>query len=418
MSKLHGSNGSDKSDSRGETRFPRVEHVRRLIGSDVLLLPWPIGTKGTTRKWGHLSVAEMYNPGHLRKVESGNIGAALGKRSGSLCAVDLDRDDLREPFLAANPWARNTTEVRGARGCKFLIRIRGKYPPTAHLKRGEEDVAQWLADGAQAIVSGKHPDGMDYVFVNRAKPVEIEYCEIVWPEGLPVPKFKEDFTEQKKHTSNGADELPSQGAVEHPSNTASDAVTGELVSAAVAKAIPKTIHQNNSLLFQLARSMRDIKKIIGRPLSSDELKSVFAQWEKDARPFWRAGQSRDEYWFEFWDACDRARCGLEENPLPLAWEMAKVAPMPQEAVDAVEDARLRFLISFCRQMQILSGDRPFFIPTRWLGAQFGVSHAQAALWLRGLRLHQLIDRAVPGTETRCPRYFYVPLKSGASLHSR
>ena len=60
-------------------------------------------------------------------------------------------------------------------------------------------------------------------------------------------------------------------------------------------------------------------------------------------------------------------------------------------------------------MQLLSRERPFFIPTRWLAAQFGVSHSQAALWLRGLRLLGILDPATPGTKTRCPRYFYTPL---------
>ena len=189
-----------------------------------------------------------------------------------------------------------------------------------------------------------------------------------------------------------------------------EAVLASGVVPAVQSAIPKVVHQNNPLLFQLARSLRDIEKKIRRPLFPSELKKVFELWAKDARPFWRAEQTWDEYWFEFLDACDRARFGLEESPLPLAWDAAQRAQVPREAVEEVSDPRLRLLISFCRQMQILSGERPFFIPTCWLGERFGVSHSQAALWLRGLRLTRILTVAKAGTETRRPRYFYAPLR--------
>ena len=396
--------------------FPRVAEALEILGAATLLLHWPKGVKGDKRRWKHLTRAAMEDMAYLRKLESGNIGVALGAKSGGLCAVDLDRDELREPFLALNDWAQHAAEVRGERGCKFFVRIRGEYPPTAHLMRDGQDVAQWLADGTQAIISGRHPAGMDYLFTNRAQPPEIEYRAIVWPEGLTVPRLKRDFTEHRKQQSKRASEPLSSGApeqTEHSSDGALEAVLASSVILAVQSAIPKANHQNNPLLFQLARSLRDIERKIGRALSSAELKKVFELWAEAAQPFWRAGQSWDEYWFEFLDACDRARLGLEENPLPKAWETAQRAEPPHEAVAAVTDPRLRLLISFCREMQIMSGTRPFFIPTRWLGERYGVSHSQAALWLRGLRLSRILVVATAGTETRCPRYFYAPLRGGA-----
>lgn len=416
MKKLHDDADGGKPGRQHAPEFPRVAEVLEILGAATLLLHWPFGLKGDKRRWKHLTRAAMEDVAYLRKLESGNIGAALGAKSDYLCAVDLDRDELREPFLALNDWARHAAEVRGERGCKFFVRIRGEYPPTAHLMRDGQDVAQWLADGTQAIVSGRHPAGMDYLFTNRAQPPEIEYRAIVWPEGLTVPRLKRDFTEHRKQQSKRASEPLSSGApeqTEHPSDGELEAVLASSVSLAVQNAIPKAAHQNNPLLFQLARSLRDIETKIGRPLASDELKQVFALWAEEAQPFWRPGQSRDEYWFEFLDARDRARFGLEENPLPAAWEAAQRAELPREAVEAVQDPRLRLLISFCRQLQILSGERPFFIPTRWLGERFGVSHTHAALWLRGLRHSRILDVAAVGTETRSPRYFYALLKGRA-----
>jgi hypothetical protein len=347
---------------------------------------------------------------YFRQLEKGNIGVALGSKSNGLCAIDLDQDQLREAFLCLNPWALRTTEVRGVRGCKFLVRIRGNYPSTMHLKRGKEDVAQWLADGAQAIVSGTHPDGINYTFVNASPPLEIDYDAIVWPVDLTMPGEKKHFTEHKKRQSNRATERTDQTSTR--ATQQSDAVVSVLVRTAVLNAIPTQVHRNNQLLWQLGRNMKDIENKIGRVLSSCELKNVFNLWEKDAHPFCRQGQSRDEYWFEFLDAYERARFGLEGNPLPQAWEAAMCAPLPQEAIDAVEDPKLRLLISFCREAQLLNGEHPFFIPTRWLGRQFDISHTRAALWLRGILFLGLLVVSQRGTATRCPRFFYAPLRSG------
>ena len=416
MKKLDDDADGGKAGKPQALELPRVAEALEILGAATLLLHWPKGVKGDKRKWGHLTLKKMEDRAYLRKLESGNIGAALGAKSDCLCAVDLDRDELREPFLALNDWARQATEVKGERGCKFFVRIRGEYPPTAHLMRNGEDVAQWLADGTQAMVSGRHPAGMNYLFVNRAQPPEIDYGAIVWPEGLTVPRLKRDFTEHKKQQSKRASEPLSSGApeqTEHPSDGELEAVLVSCVVLAVQSATPKAAHQNNPLLFQLARRLRDIEKKIARPLSHAELKKVFELWAEGAQPFWRAGQSWDEYWFEFLDARDRACFGLEESPLPMAWEAAQRAEPPREAVEAVQDPRLRLLISFCRQLQILSGERPFFIPTRWLGERFGVSHSKAALWLRGLRHSRILNVVAAGTETRSPRYFYTPLRGGA-----
>ncbi len=70
---------------------------------------------------------------------------------------------------------------------------------------------------------------------------------------------------------------------------------GELV----ALATPTGIHKNHHSLFLLARGVRALEKHKGCELSTDELRGVFNLWHQKATPFLRAGQSKDEYWFEF-----------------------------------------------------------------------------------------------------------------------
>jgi hypothetical protein len=241
MKKLDDYAEGDKPEWPGESPFPRVAEMLAIFGQQTLLLSWPCGTKGTRKRWKHLTLESMGDPEYLRKLEGGNIGIALGPKSDWLCAIDLDLDELRGTFLARNPWARQTTEVRGQRGCKFFVRIIGDCPTTAHLKRNGQDVAQWLAEGTQAIVSGTHPAGMEYAFLNRAYPVEIEYSAIIWPPGLTVPRLKGDFTEHKKQQSTRASEQTSRRAAdetEQPSDRENEAVLLSGVALAVQSATP------------------------------------------------------------------------------------------------------------------------------------------------------------------------------------
>ena len=85
----------------------RINELRDLLGHDVLLLHWPLGSKGTKKKWRHLTIESMNDPRYLEQLSTGNIGVVLGEKSGHLCAVDLDVDELVEPFLSANPGLRS-----------------------------------------------------------------------------------------------------------------------------------------------------------------------------------------------------------------------------------------------------------------------------------------------------------------------
>src|ERR1035441_1610638 len=89
--------------------FVNVKELRELLGHDVLLLAWPKGSNGTKIKWGHLTVASM-TPAYLEKLERGNIGVALGKKSGNLIHWDVDDDNLVHPILSANPFLKATLQ--------------------------------------------------------------------------------------------------------------------------------------------------------------------------------------------------------------------------------------------------------------------------------------------------------------------
>lgn len=92
-----------------------------------LLLGWPLGTKGTKRKWKHLTPASM-TPDYVRKLAGKNIGVALGEKSSGLCSIDIDDEKFVRAFDAANPALKNTLRSHGRRGCNIWVRFTGAYP--------------------------------------------------------------------------------------------------------------------------------------------------------------------------------------------------------------------------------------------------------------------------------------------------
>jgi hypothetical protein len=166
-----------------------VPELQSLLGSPVVFIGWPRGSKGARRHWGHLTVADM-TPEHLAKLRHGNIGVALGEKSGGLIAIDLDDESLVEPFLTLNPLLRSTLQTHGARGRVFWVRLKGDCPKrTTKLKnRASEAVGEVRSNCSQSIIWGIHPvTKQPYQFVVKRPVVEIEFGSIRWPTEIANP---------------------------------------------------------------------------------------------------------------------------------------------------------------------------------------------------------------------------------------
>jgi hypothetical protein len=166
-----------------------ITELRELLGQDVLLLAWPNGSKGTKRKWGHLTVDNM-TPEYLAELPHGNIGVALGAKSGNLIVLDVDDDTLIAPYLALNPFLNDTLQTHGARGRVFWLRMTGDYPAkTVKLKtHSGGDAGEWRAGkNSQSIIHGIHPNGNAYQMVNKVKPLAVDFSSIVWPTQIKNP---------------------------------------------------------------------------------------------------------------------------------------------------------------------------------------------------------------------------------------
>lgn len=172
----------------------RVRAVREILGQDAVLIAVKKGLKEPVEgSWQKTTISRMSEPGYIERLEQGNIGVVLGSASNGLCAVDIDDDDQVEPFLALNPKLRQTLRTRGNRGAQIWVKVKGEYPKLTQLKNTEGAWGEWRADGGQSVISGEHPCGRDYQILNEAKPADIAFADIHWPEELKLPWVKSDF---------------------------------------------------------------------------------------------------------------------------------------------------------------------------------------------------------------------------------
>jgi phage/plasmid-associated DNA primase len=189
------------SQKAGGQSSPTLEELCSLLGDDVVLLPIPSGSKKPVIKaWQSTKLSKMRDPEYLAQLNhDGNIGVLLGT---GLITIDLDRDEDVEPFLAVNPKLRETLRSRRVRGCNLWVRINGPYPKSCKLKtKGGKDFGEWRADSSQTVIHGAAIDRKKgesrptaYKILVRARPIEVAFDEIQWPDELMLPWARESLS--------------------------------------------------------------------------------------------------------------------------------------------------------------------------------------------------------------------------------
>ena len=390
-----------------------VPELIQLLVKPVVFIKWPKGVKGTKRRWKHLTVADM-KPRYLANLQHGNIGVALGEVSAGLCAIDFDESKYVEPFLALNPFLSGTLQTHGARGQVFWLRFNSDYPKkTTKLKtHAGGDVGEFRSNGSQSIIWGLHPDTQKaYQFVVRQSAVAVDFTSLRWPDEIANKPTLANYTEEQKHQKiqkpRGTEELKSCACVA-PSSFYCAICT---IEDAVRVALPNKKRENNACLFKLARAIKTLE-VKGQIFDLPKLESVFNQWHTEAHEFLREGQTKEDYYLEFMNACQRAKFPLGGAKVATAFEQAKTQPFPAESM-RFENPDMRLLIAFLKQMQAMQGAEPFFITVRDCAALLGhKTHATAQTWLGALTKLKFIRVAQPGNTRQATRYFYVWVDNG------
>ena len=153
----------------------------------------------------------------------------------------------------------------------------------------------------------------------------------------------------------------------------------DLVSMAACKAASTS----NRNLFKLARGILMIERDRAGKLADEDLQRIFDKWYSLSLPFLKSDEPRNQYFEKFLCKIDAALRPLDENALKVAWAKSKTEPPPKDAAE-FRSPTMRKLISFCYQLQLLAGDRNFYLSCRDAGRFLEISHNQGSELLNTL----------------------------------
>jgi hypothetical protein len=199
--------GQFYAEQAANSLLDRFYHL--LDGCNPLFIPCPLASKKASVCYAELTHDNL-DSFYLEKlcevaVNEGNLAVKLGPISGNLCAFDIDRDELVEPFLAVNPALEETLRTKGRKGCQFWFKVDGPYPEkiVPLVDGNEKPVGEWRGGGnGLSTIHGVHPSSarhiktfvppyrwLRYRFVVEKPIITIHYDDINTP-GWTIKKRK------------------------------------------------------------------------------------------------------------------------------------------------------------------------------------------------------------------------------------
>jgi putative DNA primase/helicase len=183
-----------------------THEIEQWLGTPLFLVPCRPGTKVPLVKYTQHTLQSTAAPTYQALLEHGNVAVRLGEHSGGFCAIDFDDDQSLEAFLAVNPKLKTTSRWRGRRGAQIGVRISGPYPGPSSARSTTEMVEvngrqlgrplyEWRSTGNLSTVKGTHPSGCEYTVLVDNPPITLDFSQIRWPEGWPVPGENEAIAE-------------------------------------------------------------------------------------------------------------------------------------------------------------------------------------------------------------------------------
>lgn len=406
-----------------------VSELIQLLGEPVLLLNWPLGTKGTKQKWKHLEAATaMKDATYLRDLEKGNIGVALGDKSGGLISIDWDEDGILDEFLRINPAINQTLVSKGKRGGNVWYRMIGGYPLSiVNLKKQADRVGEWRSSGGQTIIHGRHPDGHQYQLVQKLPAKLISFDQIVWPERVTSPVsigesqlIEVDYLKEAKSEENNDH---SHTAFSNP--LSSSVILCPLLSSSVKSvedcirlSVPSEPHKNNSALFKFARCIKTLEALEMREFTPEEHVDALDRWHNEAnsRNVLRVGQSRDQYLMEYLNGYQKVKHLVIESPLLNdAWVVAINPQSYQPDFSSYfTSPNMHRLISWCYHIQHLADKLgiQWFLSCRQAGKYIKITHPAANQMINTLIQFKILSVVENSTQVKARR-----LKYTATSHS-
>ena len=179
-----------------------ISEIETWLGTPLFMVPCYPRTKKPMVKFTTETMESTRRQEYQAMLATNNIAVRLGEFSGGFCAIDFDDDQSLEEFLRVNPLLATSARWKGSRGAQIGVRINGAYPGTSQerhatdtvlTKKGEpigRSLYEWRSTGVLSTVYGTHPSGCEYQVLVPNPPVVLEFDQINWPGGWPVPQFE------------------------------------------------------------------------------------------------------------------------------------------------------------------------------------------------------------------------------------
>ncbi len=314
------------------------------------------------------------------------LAVILGAVSGDLVCRDFDVAKSYEDWAKGHPLlAQQLPTVRTGRG--YHIYLCAKIEKTVHLEDGELRGA----GGYCCLPPSVHPDGPDYEWIvplTDEIPVVDPYAAGLGPVGTERTEADRGRLSKQKAMGVG-DESLDEGLVEE----------------AIKATLPTRAGERNRRVFDYARRLKGIQGLAGADWAT--LRPLVRRWHDAALPVIQT-KAFEETWSDFITAWGRIETPFNPTLMEDALQWARENPVA--GLD-YEHPALRDLVGLCRELQLLHGDKPFFLSCRKAGEVLGVDHRKANAWLNMLEADGWITAIIKGREGKnywkATRYQYL-----------
>lgn len=285
----------------------------------------------------------------------------LGPVSGNVCCRDFD------DALAYPRWAKKHPELAkvlptAKTGRGFHVYFVCQLTKTLHLPDGELRAGR----GALCVLPpSKHSSGARYEWI------------VPLPNGA-LPKL--DASEVEKLASPMPHKQAEASASKHKQSQASRGKKKSMggsdeVDLAIEATLPDRPGVRNQLIFQLARALKGIPQLA--ELEASEVCPIVEEWHRRALPYINT-KELEETLFDFVYAWPRIAMPFRPNLVEETMQAARANPMENLPYPG---QGIRDLAAFCRELQGMWGDAPFYLSAHVAGRVLGVAAKTAWRWL-------------------------------------
>jgi hypothetical protein len=351
-----------------------AEDIRSMFGDDVTMMSLPRGSKKPSRKWEPCSDDQ--------KLNKGNIAILLGAQYGNIISIDLDDDESFDEFVRINSHLP-TFISRGSRGGNIWFKVDGECPKLQDLTHKGRTIGEFRGSGGYTVVSGKHPDGNDYVSITE-KVATIQLGKMKWIDGAPI-------TEHIQMSTRGPDKqinrIPDKqmvrcmGESKEGVGAVDDMLKVALESVSQFKATKQGI--THILQFNLARRILKIEKESGSKFSPIQLMEIGKHWYRLSKDHLRNNESEHDYMMMFIERYKTAHTP-EGMTIEAAWEKSKCFsshPLMKGTPDSLQS-----LQKLCRELTEMSNKkRTFHLGGGQVANLMNYKGSEETRWKRGRR---------------------------------